>query len=66
MMIWLEGAPAFGIDKDEDVTSFIDKIITCAKPKDNANLLELVNRQTHRHSHTCRKKSNPQPPMRST
>ena len=43
------------------------------KPENDSNLLELVNRQTHRHSHTCRKKSKmvcrfnyPQPPMRST
>ena len=56
MMIWLEGAPVFGIDKDDDVTSFIDQIITCQKPKNNPGLLDLVNRQIHRHSHTCRKK----------
>ena len=55
-MIWLEGAPVFGIDKDDDVTSFIDQIITCQKPKNNPGLLDLVNRQIHRHSHTCRKK----------
>ncbi len=52
MMIWLEGAPVFGVDKDDDVT-FIDQIITCQKPNDDPDLLDLVNRQTHRHSHTC-------------
>ena len=52
MMLWLKDAPVFGIDKDEDVISFIDQIITCETPKDNADLLDLVNRQTHRHSHT--------------
>ncbi len=58
---------------DCDVTSFIDKIITCEKPAENSELAALVNRQVHRHSHTCRKKSKsvcrfnyPQPPMRST
>ena len=73
MLIWLENAPVFGVDKDEDVIAFIDQTITCSKPENNAMLLELVNRQTHRHSHTCRKKSRnvcrfnyPQPPMRST
>ena len=73
MLIWLEDAPVFGVDKLEDVTSFIDQIITCQKPVDDPTLLNLVNRQTHRHSHTCRKKSKkgcrfnyPQPPMRST
>jgi hypothetical protein len=73
MLIWLENAPVFGVDKDEDVIAFIDQIITCGKPENDSNLLELVNRQTHRHSHTCRKKSKtvcrfnyPQPPIRST
>ena len=72
MLIWLENAPVFGVDKDEDVIAFIDQIITCSKPENNATLLELVNRQTHRHSHTCPKKSKsvcrfnyPQLPMRS-
>ena len=71
MLIWLEDAPVFGVD--EDVSSFIDKMITCRKPDDDTTLLNLVNRQTHRHSHTCRKKSKSvcrfnylQPPMRST
>ena len=56
MLIWLEDAPAFGVDEDEVVSSFIDKIITCRKPDDDTTLLNLVNRQMHRHSHTCRKK----------
>ena len=73
MLIWLENAPTFGEDSDCDVVSFIDKIITCEKPTENPDLLALVNRQVHCHSHTCRKKSKsvcrfnyPQPPMRST
>ena len=53
MLIWLENALVFGVDKDEDVIAFIDQTITCSKPENNATLLELVNRQTHRHSHTC-------------
>jgi hypothetical protein len=48
-------APLFGVDKDEDVIAFIDQIITCVMPENDSNLLELVNRQTRRHSHTCRK-----------
>ena len=73
MLIWLENAPRFAIDFDYDVVSFIDKVITCEKPVENPELLALVNRQVHRHSHTCRKKSKtvcrfnyPQPPMKST
>ena len=72
MLIWLENAPVVGVDKDEEVVAFIDSIITCRKPNNDHELLDLVNRQTHRHSHTCRKKSKnicrftyPQPPLRS-
>ena len=53
MLIWLEDAPEFGKDSDTKVTSFIDKIITYQKPIDNLELLNLVNRQVHRHSRTC-------------
>ena len=74
MMLWLENAPVSGVDKyDKYVISFIDQITTCEKPNDNHELLDLVNRQSHRYSHTCRKKSKnvcrfnyPQPPMRTT
>ena len=73
MLIWLENAPTFGEDFDGDVVSFIDKIITCEKPNHNPDLLALVNRQVHRHSYTCQKKSKsvcrfnyPQPHIRST
>ena len=55
MLLWLENVPQFQEDSDNDVTAFIDKIITCQKPIDNVELLNLVNRQVHRHSHTCRK-----------
>jgi len=72
MLIWLEDAPVFGRDDDHDVTSFIDKIITCKKTKNYPRLELLVNRQIHRHCQTCCKKSKaecrfnfPQPPMKS-
>ena len=55
MLIWLENAPVFVVDKDEDVTAFIHKIITCRKPVHDSKLLQLVNRQTHRHSHMPQK-----------
>ena len=56
MLIWLEDAPVFGVDDDDRVTVFIDKIISYKQPAHNPELLKLVNRQIHRHSHTCRKK----------
>ena len=71
--IWLENVPQFQEDSDNDITAFIDKIITCQKPIDNVELLNLVNRQVHRHSHTCHKNTSskcrfnyPQPPMKQT
>ena len=39
MLIWLEGAPVFGVDKDEDVVAYVDSIITCRKPDNNTELL---------------------------
>ena len=73
MLLWLENVPQFQEDSDNDVTAFIDKIITCQKPIDNVELLNLVNRQVHRHSHTCRENTSspcrfnyPQPPMKQT
>ena len=73
MLLCVENAPEFGEDDDEDVISFIDKYITCKKPNNDPELEILVNRQVHRHSHTCRKKyknvcrfNYPQPPMRRT
>ena len=73
MVIWVPGAPEYQVQSDTEVTAFIDKIITCHKPTDNPQLLDLVNRQVHRHSHTCHKNtkaecrfSYPQPPMRKT
>ena len=73
MLTWLENSPTFGEDSDEEVTLFIYKIITCKKPESDADLLKLVNRQIHRHSHTCYKKwrnacrfNYPQPPMKET
>ena len=74
MLIWLEDAPVYGHDEDEDVTSFIDKIITCERPSNDQELGLLVNRQIHRHCQTCCKQSKkaecrfnfPQPPMKST
>ena len=57
MLIWLENAPTFGVDFDCDVVKCINKVITYEKPTEDSDLLALVvNRQVHRHSHTCRKK----------
>ena len=51
MLIWLENAPVFGVANDEDVTAFIDQIITCHKPEDDSKLLELNQANTQTLSH---------------
>ena len=73
MLIWLEDAPVYGCNDDNDVTTVIDKIITCKKTKTDPELELLINRQIHRHCQTCLKKSKaesrfnfPQPLMKST
>ena len=73
MLIWLANAPKFQVESDAEVVSFIDEVISCQKPENNPNLLNLVNRQVHSHSHTCRKNGReqcrfnyPQPPMQET
>ena len=60
MLIWLENAPEYGVNDEDKVVAFIDNIITCKKPNNDDNLLELVNRQVHGHSNACRKKSKAQ------
>ena len=46
MLIWLEDEPVYGCDGGDEVTSFIDEIITCKMPNNNPELrLILVNRQ---------------------
>jgi len=73
MLIWIKGASKFGVDSDEDVCKFIDNTISCSKPLDDCVLDELVSRQVHNHSFTCKQKFQkqcrfdfPQPPMKNT
>ena len=73
MLIWIEGAPKFGEHSDEDVCRFIDNTISCSKPLDKCVLDELVSRQVHNHSFTCKQKFQkqcrfhfPQLPMKNT
>ena len=72
MLMWLDGAPEFQV-KSAEVTGFVDNIITFQKPTDNPELLSLVNRQVHRHSHSRCKNTKAEdrfnylrPPMRQT
>ena len=47
MLIWIKDAPQFQIDNDKEVTTFIDKIITCIEPIDNPELLKNLSIDKH-------------------
>ena len=73
MLLWIKGAPRFGVQSDEEVVDFINQVITCSKAANDITLSELVIRQYHSHSQSCKKKNRmvcrfnfPQPPMRDT
>jgi hypothetical protein len=70
MLVWVNDAPSISTHTDEEVAKFIDSYITCKK---NVEIADLVNYQTHRHAHTCRKNGRgicrfgfPLPPMKNT
>lgn len=73
MMIWCVNSPKYGEDQTEEVIKYIDTYVSCKKYYDNYDISELIKYQTHRHSHTCRKKNRkqcrfgfPKPPLRKT
>ena len=72
MLIWLENAPVFGVDNDDKVIAFIDKIISCKRPTDNPELLTCEQASASPFSYLAEKIQDtmsfqlPQPPMRST
>ena len=74
MLIWIEQAPKLENNEIPEVVQFIDKYVTCSKPsQDNLEMTELVSRQMHKHTITCRPNSTskcrfsyPQPPLPET
>ena len=74
MVVWILGAPTLEKDDISVIIRFIDKYITCQAPiAEGTTEDELVSRQKHHHSHTCKKESNsvcrfryPQPPFPET
>ena len=56
MIIWLEDTPIFGIDKDEDVVSFIIKQLLVKHQATTLNYLIWLIDRLPGISHTCRKK----------
>ena len=56
ILIWVEKAPKYKADSDDDVISFINNHVSCSKSNE---LKELINLQIHKHSKTCRKGGHP-------
>lgn len=53
MLVWIKDAPSISKHTVDKVTDFVNLYVTCKK---NDEMAELVNYQTHRHAHTCKKK----------
>ena len=74
-MFWIKDAPTVEDSSPQEIEQFIDDHITCYRPteEDDPKLQELVGRQMHKHSHTCKKGNHdtcrfhyPMPPMKQT
>lgn len=70
MLVWIENAPKYGINSNQEISDFVDKHSICQK---NDEIPNLINIQTHRHAKTCRRKGKkicrfnfPLPPMSRT
>lgn len=53
MLVWIKDAPSISKHTVDKVTDFVNLYVTCQK---NDEMADLVNYQTHRHAHTCKKK----------
>ena len=71
-VIWVKGAPKYAVNDNAEVCDFIDQYISCAIPKDDGKLKELVLLlQNHKHSSYCKRNYScrfnfPHPPSYST
>ena len=72
MLAWIESAPKFGENQEDEVIEYIDKVASCSSqvPLENEKYIDF---QKHKHSRTCRKGGKPVcrfgipfPPMRKT
>ena len=56
MKLWIDGAPVYGVNSNEEVIQFIQKYITCSMPTDNQLLQDLVTKfQVHKCTKSCSK-----------
>ena len=72
MLAWIENAPKYAGDKEEDVLEYIDRVASCSSNV-AMELEEFLEYQKHKHSRTCRKGGKPVcrfgipfPPMQET
>ncbi|VDI67925.1 Hypothetical predicted protein [Mytilus galloprovincialis] len=76
-LFWVENAPKYGEDDNEEVMSFIDKYVTCEIPdekvdKELHDIVMEVHQHSKNHSKTCKKKGTvcrfnfPRPPSTKT
>lgn len=57
--LWVENAPQLDTATEDEITSFIEKYLTCALPPKDHPLYGHVNeKQRHSHSVTCKKHGN--------
>ena len=67
-LLWIKGAPKYGVDDDQVVCDFIDQYVTCKIPSDDEELKDMILLlQRHSHSSYCRKRGScqfnfPKPP----
>ncbi len=54
MLLWFENAPQYGVSRNEEVISYIDKRVSCSLDvcQDHLNFVKF---QKHLHSRSCRK-----------
>ena len=72
MIVWIDQAPVFDVDNDEQVSQFIDKYTSCSTSV-LPEMMKYVDLQRHKHSKSCRKGQMPicrfgfpHPPMSRT
>ena len=72
MLAWIENAPKYAENKEEDVLEYIDRVASCSSDI-VVEIEEFLEYQKHKHSRTCRKGGKPVcrfgipfPPMKET
>ena len=57
-VLWVNDAPKYGVDSNDDVCAFIDQYVSCAIPADDGKLKELVLLlQQHQYNSYCKHNS---------